>query len=67
MIASKMPSFWTIATLALVAISGICVVMENRRNNRKDIDKIGFMPWNHILIISLVMAAFSAGLAFKGV
>jgi hypothetical protein len=55
MIASKMPSFWTIATLALVAISAICVVMENRRNNRKDIDKIG------------LMAAFSAGLAFKGV
>jgi hypothetical protein len=60
-----MPGFWTIATALMLATAILSIVMERRRHNRADIEKVGFMPWNHILIIALVMTAFSAGLAAR--
>lgn len=62
-----MPGFWTVTSVAMVLAAALSIIMERRRNNRKDIEKVGFMPWNHILIISLVIGAFSAGLAIRGI
>ena len=30
-----------------------------RRNNRRDVDKVGFMPWRGIALISAVVALFA--------
>jgi len=62
-----MIGFWPMATIILVLTAAISVIMERRRNNREDADKVGFMPWNLILVMSLVIAAFSAGLSFRGI
>ncbi len=59
-------SGWAIvgAIAALVAL--IAGLAERRRMNRKDIEKVGFMPWPLIMMMSLLLAVVAIGLALKG-
>lgn len=49
-----------------MVIAVIAAIAERRRNNRKNIEKVGFMPWPFVMLMSLLFAAISVGLAFKG-
>lgn len=47
-------------------VAAIAAIAERRRNNRKNIEKVGFMPWPFVMLMALLLAAISVGLAFKG-
>jgi hypothetical protein len=51
--------------VAALGLAGISILAERRRDNRVDPDKVGFMPWSLILIMSLISAAILAALAIK--
>ncbi|GAA0472394.1 hypothetical protein GCM10009096_11900 [Parasphingorhabdus litoris] len=59
-------SGWAIAGGVAVVTAAIAAIAERRRNNRKNIEKVGFMPWPFVMLMSLLFAAISIGLAFKG-
>ena len=37
-----------------------------RRNNRRDVDNVGFMPWRGIALASAAVAIFATAFALKG-
>lgn len=51
-----------IGASVLLAIS---LIADRRRNARKDLDKVGFMPWPLITVVATLVAAVSIGLALK--
>jgi len=59
-------SGWAIAGGIAVVVAAIAAIAERRRNNRKNIEKVGFMPWPFVMLMALLFAAISVGLAFKG-
>ena len=36
-----------------------------RRNNRRDVDNVGFMPWRGIGLVAAAVAIFAAAFALK--
>ena len=54
-------------TLAGVAalVGGGASLAERRRNKRRDLDKVGWVPWTHLQVIAFVVAAASIGFALK--
>jgi hypothetical protein len=56
--------FWVFCGMAL-AVAVIAGLADRRRNNRKNLEAVGFMPWPLILILSLIIAATFATLALK--
>ncbi len=57
-------SLWTGCAVAL-GVAGIAAVAERRRNNRTNLDRVGFMPWPLILIGAMIVAAVLAAVALK--
>jgi hypothetical protein len=41
---------------------GIAEVANWRRNNRRDVDKVGFMPWRGIALASAMVALLATAL-----
>jgi hypothetical protein len=48
-----------------LAVAGIASLAERRRANRRDLDKVGFMPWSLIIVMALMIALACAALAIK--
>ncbi|WP_164115010.1 hypothetical protein [Sphingorhabdus sp. Alg239-R122] len=53
-----------------IAIGGAVVALvaslaERRRNNRADVDRVGFMPWTLILVLAVLTTIFAASFALK--
>ncbi|MBD3747059.1 MAG: hypothetical protein IE932_12705 [Sphingopyxis terrae] len=44
---------------------GVAELAEWRRRNRRDVDKVGFMPWRGIALVSVAVAIVGAALALK--
>lgn len=52
---------------------GICAALlfalaelaDYRRRNRRDVDKVGFMPWRGIALASVAVALFATAFALK--
>ncbi|ENY83160.1 MULTISPECIES: hypothetical protein [Sphingopyxis] len=44
---------------------GVAELAEWRRRNRRDVDKVGFMPWRGIALVSVAVAIVAAALALK--
>lgn len=59
-------SVWAQLAIAMSALAGTAAIADTRRMRRRDFDRVGFMPWSLILIISLIIAAFSTAIALKG-
>jgi hypothetical protein len=59
-----MNDFW-IATGVALGVSVIAGLADRRRNNRTNLEAVGFMPWPMILILSLILAGLFATLALK--
>jgi hypothetical protein len=38
---------------------------EHRRSRRRDLDKVGLMPWNFIQVVAFLAAVIAAALALK--
>ena len=52
---------------AMVALVGVSGVAEWRRAKRRDLDKVGWVPWTFIQVMALLLAIVGAALALKGV
>lgn len=51
-----------------VGAAALCVVAEVaawRRRHRRDLDKVGFMPWREIALISAAVALGAAAFALR--
>lgn len=59
-------SLWGQLALVMSALAGTAAIADARRMRRRDFDRVGFMPWSLILIISLIVAAFATAIALKG-
>jgi hypothetical protein len=58
----------TMATVGAAAVSLIAVshIADRRRMNRRDLDRVGFMPWPLISVMATIVALFAFALAIKG-
>ncbi len=59
-------SIWGQLALAMSALAGTAAIADARRMRRRDFDRVGFMPWPLILIVSAVIAVFATAIALKG-
>ncbi len=55
---------WSGCAGALV-LAGVASLAERRRANRRDLDKVGFMPWPLIIVLSFMVALACAAIAIK--
>jgi hypothetical protein len=55
---------WIAAAVAggLVVVAGVA---ERRRSRRRDIDKVGCVPWTLVQVIALALAALLTAYAIK--
>ena len=44
---------------------GVAEIAHWRRNNRRDVDDVGFMPWRGIALASAAVALFATAFALK--
>jgi len=51
--------------IGAAALFGIAEIANWRRNNRRDVDNVGFMPWRGIALASAVIALFATAFALK--
>jgi hypothetical protein len=54
-----------IAAAALLALAMLATFAEHRRGRRRNLDRVGIMPWNLIQIIAFLAAIAAAGIALK--
>ena len=57
-------TLWTAAASA-GALAVAAGVAERRRSRRRDIDKVGWVPWTLVQVIALALAALMAAYAIK--
>ena len=55
--------WWTSGSSA--AVAALSAFAEYRRSHRRDLDKVGLMPWNFIQIVAFLGAVVAAALALK--
>jgi hypothetical protein len=55
---------WLISVL-LILLALMAAFAEHRRKHRRDLDKVGLMPWNFIQVIAFLGAVIAAVLALK--
>lgn len=55
---------WIIAAAA-GGMAGVAAIGERRRNRRRDIDRVGWVPWPGIMLAAIFLACVSAALALK--
>ena len=51
--------------IAAATLFGVAEIANWRRNNRRDVDAVGFMPWRGIALVSAAVALFAAAFALK--
>ena len=51
---------------AMVALAGVSGVAEWRRGKRRDLDKVGWVPWTLIQVMATLLAIVGAAFALKG-
>jgi hypothetical protein len=57
-------TLWIIAGL-FAAIAALAFIAEHRRAKRRDLDKVGWVPWNLIQIFAIIAAAAATAFALK--
>jgi hypothetical protein len=55
-------TLWTIAAMA-TAVAGIAALADRRRGRRRDLDRVGWVPWPLILLAAIFIGAICAALA----
>lgn len=51
---------------ALVAVAAGSGLADWRRSRRRELDRVGWMPWTTIQVASILAAVITAALAIKG-
>lgn len=49
--------------ICAAALFAIAELADWRRRNRRDVDKVGFMPWRGIALASVAVALFATAFA----
>jgi hypothetical protein len=58
-------SMLTLAAAA-AALTAVSALADHRRRNRADMDRVGFMPWPLISLMSVMAALYALAAAIKG-
>lgn len=53
-------------SIGAAALFGVAEFADWRRRNRRDVDKVGFMPWRGIALGSAAAALFAAAFWLSG-
>jgi len=56
---------FAISAILAAIMSLFAIMMEKRRHNRINLNKVGFMPWNLISVISILITVIMAAMAIK--
>ena len=51
--------------MAATVVTAVASIADHRRRHRRDIDRVGFMPWPLISIASVMTALFAFAAALK--
>jgi acyl-CoA synthetase (AMP-forming)/AMP-acid ligase II len=62
----ELDPLWWVAAGAM-ALAVFAAIAEYRRSRRRNLDRVGLMPWNLIQFLAFLVAIAAAGLALKGV
>ena len=54
-----------VASASAIASAMLAAFAEHRRKHRRDLDKVGLMPWNFIQVMALLFAIFAAVLGLR--
>jgi DMSO reductase anchor subunit len=57
-------TFWG-ASIGALIIAAVASFADRRRSKRKNLDKVGFMPWPLIMILAMLTSAVFAAYALK--
>ena len=60
-----MQSFLWSGAAGALAVAALASWADRRRNNRRDLDKVGLVPWPLVLVLAILAAAVCAGLALR--
>ena len=52
--------------ISAAALFGVAEIANWRRNNRRDVDNVGFMPWRGIALASAAAALFATAFWLGG-
>ena len=55
----------TYAGAGALALTAVSILAERRRNNRRNIEAVGWVPWPMITILGTIAALFAFALAIK--
>lgn len=58
-------ALWALAAGG-AAVSGVSALADRRRIRRRDLDRVGWVPWPLVQILALLTAIVAAGLAING-
>lgn len=50
---------------AMVALAGVSGVADWRRGRRRELDRVGWVPWTLIQVLAMLLAIVGAALALK--
>ena len=50
---------------AALAVAGVANLAERRRAKRRNLDRVGFMPWSLIMVLAMMIALACAAIAIK--
>lgn len=53
-------------SIGAAALFGVAEFANWRRNNRRDVDSVGFMPWRGIALASAAVAIFATAFWISG-
>jgi hypothetical protein len=56
---------WTGVAILSATIVLVSSLADRRRNRRRNIDAVGFMPWTAITVMSVLATVVAAALALK--
>ena len=59
-----MNPFWIVSG-GFTALAGLAFAADYRRAHRRDLDKVGWMPWNLVQILAIIAAAGAAAFALR--
>jgi len=56
---------WWVAGAA-GAVAGLAMLADRRRARRRDVDRVGWVPWHGLVILAIFVGAVSVALALRG-
>ena len=54
---------WLVGAAGASAVAGYAAWAERRRHRRRDLERVGWVPWPLVLIVAIISAALCVALA----